>query len=122
MSKVLVLSIAVALSAVLHPAQEPTYVKGDIVRLAPPTTGDRYPDCRVIAVAGDRIRAQRSGIVVNGEPVEDVSPQMLELFAETWEEVVPAGHYFVIGESHEPSSTVRYHGLIPSEKIVRKVK
>jgi type IV secretory pathway protease TraF len=101
-------------------AQLPTYVKGDIVRLVAPTT-DPLPDSRVIALAGERIHIDRSGFVVNGEPVTDVAPQMLKQFAEPWDQVVPVGHYFVIGKRQEAPGAVRYHGLIPAEKIVRKV-
>ena len=121
MSKLLIVAAAVAVFTPLQ-AQTPTYLKGDVVRLVAQAGGDPLPDSRVIAVAGDRIQINKSGIVVNGEPVRDISPQLLEQFARPWEQVVPSGHYFVIGERHDgPDSVVRYHGLIPAEKIVRKV-
>lgn len=91
------------------------------MRLVSPAGGDPLPDVRVIAVAGDRVYVDKSRIAVNGEPVRDVSPQLLAQVAEKWEQVVPAGHYFVIGERQDDASTVRYHGLIPTAKILRKV-
>jgi signal peptidase I len=120
MSTLLMFSVAAALSTPL-PTQSTSYVKGDVVRLETPADSDPLPDVRVIAVSGDRIQADRSGILVNSERVADVSPQLLEQFAETWDQIVPAGHYFVIAERVGASSAVRYHGLIPAAKIVKKV-
>jgi signal peptidase I len=122
MSKLFIMLAAIALSPGLQQAQAPTYAKGDVVTLVRPASGDPYPDSRVMAIPGDRLQARRSGILVNGEPVKDVSPGVLEQFVEPWEQVVPPGHYFVIGEKQAGTSAVLYFGLIPSEKIVRKVK
>jgi hypothetical protein len=58
---------------------------------------------------------------VNGVAVQDVSAELLREVSETWEQVVPAGHYFVVGESGTPNSKVYYYGLIPAAKIIRKV-
>ena len=52
--------------------------------------------------------------MVNGESVRDVPPGVLAQFGKPWDQVVPAGHYFVIGERSEASSNVKYHGLIPA--------
>ena len=120
MSKVLALAFAVALAPGFQ-SQPSAYAKGDIVRLATPAGSDPLPDTRVIAVAGDRIHADKSGITVNREPVRDVSSKLLEQIAETWDQVVPPGHYFVIAERQTDLSAVRYHGLIPAAKILRKV-
>lgn len=122
MSNLLVLIAAIMLSPAPHQTQAPTYAKGEVVSLAAPASGDRYPDSRVVAVAGDRIQVRQSGILVNGEAVKDVSAQVLEQVSEPWEQVVPVGHYFVIGEKQEGRNTTRFFGLIPSQSIVRKVK
>ena len=121
MFRLLVVITAFALSPAIQ-AQPQTYAKGDIVRLVAPATGDPLPDSRVIAVAGDRIEVGKSGILVNGETVQGISQQMLDQFAEPWAQVVPDGHYFVIGERQEQSAVVRYNGLIPRDKIARKVR
>src|SRR5687767_1085504 len=112
---------AVALTSASVQSDAPQYAKGDVVQLQSRSTGESVPDSRVIAVAGDRITADKSGIAVNGERVPGVSPELLEQFAKRWEQVVPAGHYYVIGERHERHSTVRFHGLIPAARILRKV-
>ncbi len=120
MSKVLIVAAAVACATLLQ-AQTISYAKGDIVQLVAPAAGDPLPDSRIIAVAGAGIHIAKTGVIVNGERVAEVSREMLDQFAETWDQVVPVGHYFVIGERQAASSTVRYHGLIPAAKIVRKV-
>jgi hypothetical protein len=56
--------------------------------------------------------------------VEGVSKQLLEQFSEAWDQDVPTGHYFVIADTQTAtgnvSSTVRFHGLIPAGKVLRK--
>jgi signal peptidase I len=117
----LTLAAAVAFSSTVQ-STTATYAKGDVVRLAAQANGDPLPDSRVLAVAGDRIQIDRKkGILVNGEPVKAVSQQFLDQVAEPWDQVVPAGHYFVIAERQTSASTVRYHGLIPAAKIVAKL-
>ena len=117
--------VAVSVLALLVPfprAQAPEYVRGDLVRLITPADGDSLPDCRVIAVAGDQIRVDRMAVTVNGATVGNLPAGILQDFAETWDETVPSGHYFVIGERVNTStSRVRYHGLIPAEKIAGKL-
>jgi Signal peptidase, peptidase S26 len=107
-------------------AQPPAlaYMRGDIVELVRAPGDSALPDVRIIAVAGDRLQADKRGIRVNEQTVEGVSKQLLEQFAEAWDQEVPTGHYFVIADTQTAtgnvSSTVRFHGLIPAEKIVRK--
>lgn len=121
MPKLLTLCVAVTLSVSLQ-AQPAEHAKGDIVRLAPQADGDPLPDSRILAVPGDRIQVRNSGVMVNGQPVRDLSEQMLaQLTAEPWDQVIPEGHYVVVGERQvTPGRTVRYNGLIPSSKILGK--
>jgi hypothetical protein len=58
---------------------------------------------------------------VNGVAVQGVSAELLKQVSETWEQLVPAGHFFVVGESGTPNNMVYYHGLIPAAKIIRKL-
>jgi hypothetical protein len=101
-----------------------TYVRGDIVELVRTPGESALPHVRVIAVPGDRLQADGRGIRVNEQSVEGVSRQLLEQFAEPWDQVVPSGHYFVIADTQTAtgsvSSAVRFHGLVPAGKIVRK--
>jgi len=46
---------------------------------------------------------------------------LLKTVAEPWDQRIPEGHYFVVGESGTPNDMVRYYGLIPAAKIIRKL-
>ena len=117
--------LATVLSVAVQ-AQPPAvaYVRGDIVELVRAPGDSALPKVRIIAVPGDRLQADKRGIRVNEQTVENVSKQLLEQFAEAWDQDVPTGHYFVIADTQTAtgnvSSTVRFHGLIPAGKIVRK--
>jgi len=120
LKSLLVILAAVVLVQVAH-AQGVRYVRGDIVRLVAQDNGDRLPDSRIIAVAGDRVHVDKSSITVNGVSVQGVSAELLQGVSEVWDQLVPEGHYFVVGESGTPNDMVRYYGLIPAAKIIRKL-
>jgi signal peptidase I len=113
--------VAVALSVQLSHAQTPRYARGDVVRLTAQANGNQYPDSRIIAVAGDRVHIDRSSLTVNGASVEGVSPKLLQSVSEPWDQLIPDGHYFVVGESGVPNDMVRFYGMVPAAKIVRKI-
>ena len=71
--------------------------------------------------AGDRVHVDKSSITVNGVSVQGVSAELLQGVSEVWDQLVPEGHYFVVGESGTPNDMVRYYGLIPAAKIIRKL-
>ena len=101
--------------------QTPRYVRGDVVRLTAQANGDPYPDSRIIAVAGDRVHIDRSSLIVNGVADADVSSEFLKSVSEPWDQLIPAGHYFVVGERGVPNDTVRFYGMVPAAKIIRKI-
>jgi signal peptidase I len=120
-SKLLTVSVMVLLSVFVQ-AQATQYARGDVVRLQSQANGDPLPDSRIIAIAGDHIQFNKSGVLVNDRVVADLSkPLLAQLTAEPWDQVVPAGHYVVVGERQEASGTVTYHGLIPGSKILGRV-
>ena len=117
MSTLLLLVVAVTFAPAAL-TQDTVFAKGDVVRLVTPPDHDPLPDCRILAVAGDRVHATKSGLTVNGSAVRGLSRELLQTFGEPWDQVVPAGHYFVVGERQNgQNSTVRYQGLIPAAKI-----
>ena len=118
----LVVVVAVVFAAQLTHAQPPRYVRGDIVRLTPQANGNPYPDSRIIAVAGDRVHIDRSSLTVNGLAVEGVSPEFLKSVIEPWDQLIPDEQYFVVGEQGVPDDMVRYYGMIPATKIIRKIR
>jgi signal peptidase I len=120
-SKLLTVSVMVLLSVFVQ-AQAIQYARGDVVRLKSQANGDPLPDSRIIAVAGDHIQFSKSGVLVNDQVVPDLSKRLLaQLTAEPWEQVVPAGHYVVVGERQDATGTVTYHGLIPGSNILGSV-
>ena len=116
----LVVLAAVVLVQVTH-AQGARYVRGDTVHLVAQENGDPFPDSRIIAIASDRVHIDKSSITVNGAVVQGVSAELLQSVAEPCYQLVPEGHYFVVGESGTRNDMVRYYGLIPAGKIIRKL-
>jgi signal peptidase I len=113
--------VAAVVSVQLAHTQAPQFMRGDTVRLVAQENGDPLPDSRIVAIAGDRVQIDRSSLTVNGVAVQGVSTELLQTVAEPWDQLVPEGHYFVIGERGTPNDMVRYYGLIPAKKIVRKL-
>jgi len=116
--------------------------RGDAMVFIPPHE-DEYFIKRVIGLPGDRIRYQNKTLFVNGveqlqtfkQEVVDVRPQQLlfeERFSDTPHEihrnvyndpriqvwVVPAGHYFMMGDNRDQSNDSRYWGFVPDENVV----
>ena len=115
--RALVISAAVlGATAAYAPAQE--YRRGDEVRVH---TSDGQPAAppvqRVIAVPGDRVKIDSKILAVNDRAVTDISPGVL-LACGTWNQTVPAGHYFLVGEQIEGSSASRSCSLLPASRIV----
>jgi len=103
-------------------AQSVAYVRGEVVTLTSAADGTRPPESRVLAVPGDRIRVARGSILVNDAPVAGLSSELLAGLPESvWEQVVPAGHYFLAGEVRDPNGATRFWGLMPAERIAGKV-
>lgn len=104
---------------------------------------------RIVGLPGDRIRLQHDRLLVNGQPVPepyavysatapddfrdnfpslrsldpDVDPQWwseLRHSAGSGEVVVPAGHYFVLGDNRDDSDDSRYWGFVPQELLLAR--
>jgi signal peptidase I len=113
--------VAAVITVQLSHAQASQYARGDMVRLVAQENGDPFPDSRIVAIAGDRVHIDRSSLTVNGVAVQDVSKDLLQTVSEAWDQLVPEGHYFVVGERGTTNDMVRYYGLIPAKKIIRKI-
>lgn len=127
------------------PVGEPQ--RGDVMVFFPP--GDkRYFIKRVIGLPGDDIRVADNVLYVNGErmPQERTALDYLELepgYQVMWEQlgdtrhlirrrrrageyglnfhaVVPAGHYFMMGDNRDNSFDSRAWGTVPEQNIVGK--
>ncbi len=121
--------------------------RGDIIVFRYPLNIKEDYVKRVIGVPGDRIRISAKQLFLNGKAVEEPykvhrsnqmdsyrdffpsepnSPlppaalQMLRGHIVAGEIVVPAGHYFAMGDNRDESSDSRYWGFVPRENIVGK--
>ncbi len=93
--------------------------RGDIIVFRAPVQPDKDFIKRVIGVPGDTVEVRGGQVYVNGNPIDEpyirdrapyVSPR----------QVVPPGHYFVLGDNRPNSSDSHVWGLVPAENIIGK--
>ena len=124
-----------------------TIKRGDIIVFRYPVHPTQHFVKRVIGLPNDRVRLINRRVYVNGKPLQETyvrysSPnhdmfrdefprldipatglegdwwlQMRKL-VEDGELIVPAGHYFVMGDNRDESSDSRYWGFVPRENII----
>jgi hypothetical protein len=96
-------------------AQAPVFQRGDAVRVRPSTSrseGSTQLLLKVVAIPGDRLHVLESRLYVNDTPLTGFSAEFLaRLAARFREEIVPAGHYYVMGEQRVNTDTTQYWGL-----------
>jgi hypothetical protein len=100
-------------------AQAAVFQRGDAVRVK---GENRVRVVRVIAVPGDRVRIEDSGVYVNGAKVDWVSGDLLSALPKPWTpEVMADRQYFVAGsERTESNGTLNkgeYWGYVPDDSL-----
>lgn len=116
--------------------------RGDVIVFVPPHN-KRYFIKRLIGLPGDRVIYRNQKLFINGEEadIKTVSERkngssLLHVFKEEIEDVqhltqldsrglskegewvVPAGHYFMMGDNRNMSEDSRYWGFVPEHQIV----
>ncbi len=114
--------------AFVHPdsaqSSDPGYLfggpqRGDIIVFRSPVQPDKDFIKRVIGVPGDTVEIRGGQVYVNGsildEPyIRDRPPYVAP------RQVVPPGHYFVLGDNRPNSSDSHVWGLVPADNIIGK--
>ena len=91
--------------------------RGDIIVFRSPVQPDKDFIKRVIGVPGDTVEVRGGQVVVNDQPIEepyirDRSPYLVP------RQVVPPGHYYVLGDNRPNSSDSHVWGLVPADNII----
>lgn len=100
--------------------------RGDIlVFKAPPTENCGGPPVtdlvkRVIGLPGDVLTSKGNTIYVNGKPLAENWPHNEPLGPPIGHVVVPANHYFMMGDNHNDSCDSRSWGPITRSEIIGK--
>jgi len=124
--------------------------RGDVIVFKYPRDLSKHYVKRVIGLPGDRVKMVDKQIFVNGQPLEEHYTvyrrrpgEYLNAFQQQFppiagkrnggidddwyvnyvqgdEIVVPAGHYFAMGDNRDNSSDSRYWGFVPRQNIVGK--
>jgi len=106
------------LGAATLQAESAHYKRGDQVRVQIASGELASPPVqRVVAVPGDRFRVEKTALYVNDKLVDGLSPELVATIGGWEPQVVPAGHYLVMGEEKRDHSAVRSGSLVPGKRI-----
>ena len=96
---------------------------GDIVMLLHPGEPSKALVKRIVAEAGDTVAFQNGLVVRNGVLAnEDFIPPHRRSHEDRAAMVVPAGHYFVLGDHRNNSADSRTLGAVPKKYILGRVQ
>ena len=76
---------------------------------------------RVIGLPGDRLYSKGNLIYVNGKVLDQKWTVWRTLGEPIAPTTVPAGHYFMMGDSHANSCDSRTWGTVPRSDLIGKV-
>jgi signal peptidase I len=96
--------------------------RGDIVMMRYPRDPSRLFVKRVVGGPGERLQIRDGRVYVDGQLLDDpyVTPDARS--HDDWgPEMVPEGHYFVMGDRRNNSSDSRHWGFVPTGYILGRV-
>ena len=99
--------------------QEPQ--RGDLVVIREPEHGE-YAVKRIVALPSEKVQMQRNIAHINGQRL--MEPYLLPAAVATQDAmmerplVIPANHYFVMGDNRDNSEDSRIYGAVPRHRIV----
>jgi signal peptidase I len=82
--------------------------------------GPPVPDLvkRVIGLPGETISSRGNTVLIDGRPLAEPWFAAVPLGPAIATQTIPAGHYFVMGDSRSDSCDSRYWGTVPASLIV----
>jgi len=117
--------------AIVHgPSMEPTFVENDAVIIYHLNRnfesqdiiiydrGDALLIKRLIGVPGDHIKVDLTGVYLNGV---NLNVEGYESEYHLYDDVIPEGFYFIMGDNYDESNDSRYFGLIEEKDLLGKV-
>ena len=107
--------------------------RGDVVVFKYPEEPERDFIKRVIGLPGETLELRRKIVYINGQPLTEPYVHFLEPAHDGSSEftafdlresygpvVIPAGHFFVMGDNRDNSRDSRYWGFLPERYIIGK--
>jgi signal peptidase I len=96
---------------------------GDIVMLYYPRDPDKAFVKRLMAAEGDRVQVVSGRVFRNDLPMDDTFVLSEYRSYDDWgPQVVPEGHYFVMGDHRNGSSDSRSWGFVPKKYVIGRVQ
>jgi signal peptidase I len=92
---------------------------GDVVMMQYPKDPTRSFVKRIIAASGDTVRSENGQVYRNDTPLFEPFIAEENASRDDWgPQVVPEGHYFVLGDKRNNSSDSRHWGFVPRDHIL----
>jgi signal peptidase I len=121
---IIVAALLCPASAALMAQTPVSYNRGDTVRIQSKDQTRPSPDPRIVAVAGDRVRIDTSGVFVNEIPLVWVSRDFAANYGrrQPWDSLVPQGQYVVIADYRMNQEVSQFLGFVSENSIVGRVE
>ena len=121
---VVILAVLMSSASALMAQTTLGYNRGDTVRIQSKDQTKPSPDPRIVAIAGDRVRIDKSGVFVNEVPLTWVSRDFAANYGQRqpWDARVPEGQYVVIADYRMNQEVSQFLGFVSANSIVGRVE